>query len=575
MTLSAGTRLGPYEILSPLGAGGMGEVYRARDERLEREVAIKVLPASYSSDPDRLHRFELEAKAAGRLNHPNILAIYDVGTRDGAPYVVSELLDGQTLRERLATAGLPARKAVDVALQLARGLAAAHEKGIVHRDLKPENVFLTSDGRVKILDFGLAKLTRPESSTSATAAPTETRGTEPGVVLGTVGYMSPEQVRGQPADGRSDIFTFGSILYEMLSGRRAFRGDSSADVLSAILKEEPPPLAETGRGVPPPLERLVAHCLEKNPEERFQSARDLAYDLEALSGLSPSAVATPYAGAAPRVRRIPLLAAALAAVVVAAAGVLAGRASKPDRPPPPIFHRLTFRRGSIGSARFAPDGQSVVYSAKWDGGPAQLFLKRPETPDAIPLALPPSEILAISPAGEMTISLDCRVTHQSVCSGTLAQAPLTGGAPHAIQEHVQDADWAPDGSAMVLVHDVGGRSRLEYPAGKVLYETSGHVSFPRVSPRGDRIAFLDHPQRIDDRGSVAVLDLAGKKTTLAGPFGSAAGVAWDPSSTRIWFTASKEGTQRGLFAVSLSGGLRSVLTAAGSLTLRDISKSGN
>jgi eukaryotic-like serine/threonine-protein kinase len=216
MGLSASTRLGPYEILAPLGAGGMGEVYRARDERLDREVAIKVLPSSYSADPDRLRRFEQEARAAGRLNHPNVLAIYDVGTHDAAPYVVSELLEGQTLRERVAGGPLPVRKAIDYALQTARGLGAAHEKGIVHRDLKPENIFVTNDGRVKILDFGLAKLTRPETSGPMTAAPTETRGTEPGIVLGTVGYMSPEQVRGQAADARSDIFTLGAILYEML-----------------------------------------------------------------------------------------------------------------------------------------------------------------------------------------------------------------------------------------------------------------------------------------------------------------------------------------------------------------------
>ncbi|HEV8610295.1 MAG TPA: serine/threonine-protein kinase, partial [Thermoanaerobaculia bacterium] len=280
MTLTSGSRLGPYEIVSALGAGGMGEVYRAKDPRLGREVAIKVLPASFSKDPDRLRRFEHEARAAGVLNHPNITAVYDIGSHDGAPYVVTELLEGETLRSRLAAGALSARKALDYAIQIARGLAAAHEKGIVHRDLKPENLFVTKDGRVKILDFGLAKLKQPEPGTEKeTELPTGTMGTEPGVVLGTMGYMSPEQVRGQPADRRSDLFSFGAILYEMLSGQRAFRGDTAADTITAILTKEPPDLSQTNREIHPGLDRILRHCLEKNPEERFESARDLAFDL--------------------------------------------------------------------------------------------------------------------------------------------------------------------------------------------------------------------------------------------------------------------------------------------------------
>ena len=286
MALSSGTILGPYEIRSPLGAGGMGEVYRARDTRLGRDVAIKVLPASFSADRDRLERFAQEARAAAALNHPNILSIFDIGDERGVFYVVSELLEGETLRERLKTGALSNRKAIDYALQVARGLAAAHEKGIVHRDLKPENLFLTGDGRVKILDFGLAKLTRPESSGTAADAPTIQAVTEPGLIMGTVGYMSPEQVRGKAADHRSDIFAFGSILYEMLSGERAFRGETAADTMSAILKEEPPELSETARNVPPGLERIVRHCLEKNPAERFQSTGDLGFGLEALTQVS-------------------------------------------------------------------------------------------------------------------------------------------------------------------------------------------------------------------------------------------------------------------------------------------------
>src|SRR5262249_46959275 len=290
MTISAGSRLGPYEVVSPLGAGGMGEVYRARDTRLGREVAIKVLPPSLSADADRLRRFEQEARAAGVLNHPNITAVYDIGEHCGAPYVVQELLEGETLRQALAGAKLPPRKAIEYALQIAHGLAAAHEKGIVHRDLKPENLFVTKDGRVKILDFGLAKLVHAETGPEATGLPTVTGGTEPGVVLGTLGYMSPEQVKGKAADARSDIFSFGAILYEMLSGRRAFHGDSAAETMSAILREEPPDLSVTNQSISPGLERIVRHCIEKNPEQRFHSAHDVAFALEALPGLSTPGV---------------------------------------------------------------------------------------------------------------------------------------------------------------------------------------------------------------------------------------------------------------------------------------------
>ncbi len=338
MALSAGTRLGPYEILVPLGAGGMGEVYRARDTRLGREVAVKVLPAAFSADPDRLRRFEQEAQAASALNHPNILTIYDVGTHDAAPYVVSEFLDGETLRERLAGAMLPVRKAIDYGIQIAEGLAAAHEKGIVHRDLKPENLFVTKGGRVKILDFGLAKLTRPETGSGPlTEVPTLTAGTEPGVVMGTVGYMSPEQVRGQRADPRSDIFAFGAILYEMLSGKRAFRGDSAVETMNAILKEDVPAFPRISLDLPEGVERIVRRCLEKSPEERFQSARDLAFALGETSSRSEASRATPLASASRPRRAVWFVAAGLVAVVLAIGWGLGGwrerlfGAAKPGR----------------------------------------------------------------------------------------------------------------------------------------------------------------------------------------------------------------------------------------------------
>src|SRR5450631_1083087 len=289
MPLAEGTRLDAYEILGLLGAGGMGEVYRARDSILKREVAIKVLPSFVSHHPDRLNRFEQEAQAAAALDHPNILAVHQFGTFNGAPYLVSELLVGETLRHALQRGPLPVRKTIDYGIQIARGLAAAHDHGIVHRDLKPENLFITKDGRVKILDFGLAKLIQLQADSDGNA-PTLPRGTDPGMVMGTAGYMSPEQVRGQSVDHRTDIFAFGATLYEMLSGRRAFQRSTSAETMTAILNDDPPAISQTGSNIPPAVQRVVNRCLEKNPEQRFHSASDLAFALDALSdsGASPS-----------------------------------------------------------------------------------------------------------------------------------------------------------------------------------------------------------------------------------------------------------------------------------------------
>ena len=338
MGLLAGTQLGPYEIVSLVGVGGMGEVYRARDPRLRRDVAIKLLPPSFSSSPDRLQRFEQEAHAAAALNHPNILAVYDIGRQDNSPYIVSELLQGETLREQLQSGALSQRKAIDYATQVAHGLAAAHDKGIIHRDLKPENIFITQDGRAKILDFGLAKLKQPESG-DATQTLTGVMS-EAGTVLGTVGYMSPEQVRAKPVDARSDLFSFGVILYEMLSGKRAFQAESAPETMSAIVKEDPPDLSETNRNISPALERIIRHCLEKNPVARFQSAHDLAFNLEALSGTSKSVsgVDLPMVEERKRGRVLPTLGAALGIILLAGA-FLWGRGMRSSGKPE--FHQLT------------------------------------------------------------------------------------------------------------------------------------------------------------------------------------------------------------------------------------------
>ncbi len=574
MGLDAGTRLGPYEIVAPLGAGGMGEVYRARDERLGRDVAIKVLPASFTADAERLRRFEHEARAAGALNHPGITAVFDVGTHEGAPFVVEELLEGETLRSALAGGRLPTRKAVDYAIQVARGLAAAHEKGIVHRDLKPENIFVTRDGRAKILDFGLAKLTGAGDVTAATSLPTATKDTQPGALVGTLAYMSPEQVRGQPADARSDIFSFGVILHEMLSGTRPFRGDSAADTMSAILREDPPDLSATNRNVSPGLERVVRHCLEKNPEQRFHSAHDLAFDLEALSTAS-----TPGTAVSPTSLRRRLPRGALPALVGLAAlllGLLAGWfLAKPSPVPPVSYKRLTFRRGLVVSARFAPDGQTIVYAARWDGAPRpQLFSTRTESPESLALALPEGRVVSISRSGEMLILRSRRWLSGFATVGTLAQAAISGSAARDLLEDVGDADWAPDGASLAVVRAPGRRYRLEVPVGKVLYETAGWISHPRVSPKGDAVAFLDHPIFGDDRGSVALLDTAGHRKALAGDWFSVQGVAWSASGEEIWFTAAPGGTSRALYAVTPSGRQRQVAAVPGGMRLQDISRDG-
>ena len=572
-----GTKLGPYEILEKIGAGGMGEVYRARDTRLGRDVAVKVLPEGLTTDANRLKRFEQEARSAGMLNHPNILAIYDIGTHDGAPFVVSELLEGETLRARLGGSALPQRKAVELAIQIAQGLAAAHEKGITHRDLKPENLFVTRDGRVKILDFGLAKLTHVDVEESAfTNIPTTPAHTDPGVVLGTAGYMSPEQVRGRPADHRSDLFTFGAILFEMLTGTRAFKRESAVETMNAILKEDPPEVSATGARLPPGLDRIVRHCLEKNPEERFQSARDLAFDLQSLSGSveAPSAAA----GASMRAsgKRVVLWVAALVALAsVATAAYVAGSHSIAVPAKQVGFKVQTFRRGIIFNALFTPDGQSIVFGAAWDGMPFEIFLKRPESPESRSLGIEDAEPLAVSKTGDLAILLHRRMLQSWMSSGTLARMSLSGGAPREIAENVGDADWSPDGSTLAAaVYSREGRGRLENPLGKVAYESPGWVGNPRFSRDGSKIAFADHPILGDDRGMIQVLDVkSGKVTKLTKEWSSLQGIAWSVDDHRIYFTATDVG-DRTLRSVDLSGADRIVIPLPGSMTLHDIAPDG-
>ena len=571
-----GTSLGPYEILGSIGAGGMGEVYRARDPRLGREVAIKILPAHFAKDAERLRRFEQEARAAAALNHPTILAIYDLGTRpDGSPFIVSELLEGESLRDKVRSGPLPLRKATDYAAQIARGLAAAHDKGIVHRDLKPENLFVTKDGRAKILDFGLAKLTEKKVEDVVSSAPTEAAGTTPGMVLGTVGYMSPEQVRGLEADHRSDIFSFGAILYEMLSGKRCFRGDTTADTMSAILKDDPPELTETNRQVPPALERIVGHCLEKNPDERFQSARDVAFNLDALSSVSTSAIAAAPAAAQSASRRRLLFSTVGTIGLLAALAIGVAVGARWSRPQPPQYRQLTFRRGSIDGARFAPDGHTVVYSAAWDGGASQLYTSRDDGQGERPLGISDARVLGISSTGEIALLTKIQPPRNWIDLGTLARAPLAGGAPRELLEMVVSADWSPDGKELAVsrLDPATSTWMLEYPIGRALYKTPNWISHIRVSPSGDRIAFLEHPGSGDDRGHVAVVDLSGNKKDLTSEFASVQGLAWRRGG-EIWFTGSVNGNNRMLYAVTTAGRQRLVNTVPGKLQLEDVQADG-
>jgi len=572
--LQPGTKLGPYKIESVIGAGGMGQVYRAVDTRLGREVAVKVLSPALSRDREQLRRFEQEARAAGMLNHPNILAIYDIGDEEGSRFIVSELLEGESLRARIREGIIPARKAIDYAVQVARGLAAAHEKGIVHRDLKPENLFVTRDGQVKILDFGLVKLTSNRFTAGDEESDTLRPGdTEPGLILGTVGYMAPEQVRGGSGDQRSDLFAFGAILYEMLSGNRAFRGDSAIEALNAILKDEPADLLEANPSLPAALDRIVRHCLEKNPNERFQSARDVAFDLSSLSGLtSQTSSVVPRFRFRPRRLIVPALFVVALAAIAGGAFVVGQRHGKL---PPPLFRRLTYRSGTIVSARFAPDGQSFFYGARWAGRPVTVFSARPESPESRDLGFGTADVLAVSASGQMAISLGRHPIGYLRQSGTLAQVPIGGGAPREILEEVEAADWSPDGRGLMVVRTVGGRSHLEFPIGRVLYQSVGWISHPRFSPRGERIAFLDHPFLNDDRGTVAIVDLAGVKKTLTADWESEEGLGWSPEGNEIWFTASRAGSSRALRAVASDGTQRLLVSSAGPLYLHDVSPDGH
>ncbi|MGE5124941.1 MAG: protein kinase domain-containing protein, partial [Betaproteobacteria bacterium] len=496
MAVEAGTRLGPYEIVAPLGHGGMGLVFRARDTRLNREVAIKVLPQNLADDAEALDRFKREAKAVAALSHPNILAIHDFESHEGAPYVAMELLEGETLRARLADGALPSRKAVEIALAIAAGLAAAHDKGIVHRDLKPENVFLLRDGQVKVLDFGLARV-EPIAAEEGKGAPTVSLSTEPGRVMGTVGYMAPEQVRGRAVDARADIFSFGAVLYEMLTGKRAFAGDSAVETLNAILKEDPPSLFDSTRNLSPGLERIVRRCLEKRPEERFRTAHDLAIALEAVSsasigGLSGSAIEPPSPPRAERrlAERVGLFA---AGALLATGGMLAWNRLHAAPPASAVAFRWVSFSGRDASPDLSRDGRTIAFSSDRDGQP-RIWLKQWTSAAEAPLTTGPDDFPRFSPDGSQVLFA------RSDGAGTsLFSATVVGGEARRLVEGAAEGDFTPDGQGVVftrLQSEAGqtftslGLARDDGSEAREIAKLPGGLRAPRVSPDGRTIALV-------------------------------------------------------------------------------------
>ena len=588
MILSPGQSFGAYRILSPLGRGGMGEVYRARDTRLGRDVALKVIREDSAEDADRMGRFEQEARAASSLNHPNIVVIYEIGdaTLPGRTrplrYLTMELLDGKPLSSILAGEVVSLRRSLDWASQLAEGLARAHESGIVHRDLKPSNILITSDGHVKILDFGVAKLREP--SDPATESPTAAAHTltMPGAVVGTVGYMSPEQARGESATAASDQFSLGCILYEMLTGQRAFGGASTAETLSAILRDEPRPIAEANPRVPAPIRWIVERCLAKSPRDRYVSTRDLARDLHDFhdhpSEAQVGVAATSRGGWR---RHLPKIAAAAAFVLLGGASALYFARSTHPRPEPD-FRRLSFRRGVVWRALFVPNSDNVLYTASWEGTPTRSYLTIPESAgNDRSLESEPQLPMAFLSDGSQALVLVGPSRAAINAQGTLAWWPALGGKARPIVQNAGWSDWSESARLLAVVRDTGPERVLDVRRAdgaleRTVFRTVGAMSYVRFSPDGTRIAFIHHPSRYDDAGEVRIAETARASSRALTPrFERAAGLDWNERSGDVWFTASRANLYSStLWRVNVSGALAEIQPLPDFFALQDVSRSG-
>lgn len=564
-----GSKFGPYEIVAALGAGGMGEVYRAKDTRLKREVAIKILSGQDVIDPEREQRFQREAQAASALNHPNILVVHDVGRENGTSYIVSELVDGESLRKVIDKGQQSVKYLLDVAVQIADGLSAAHQAGITHRDLKPENIMVNRNNRVKILDFGLAKLRTSEIGNEDDI--TVSRNiSQTGIIRGTVSYMSPEQASGKHIDFRSDQFSFGLILYEMATGKKAFIRNSPAETLSAIINEEPVAISSMNSKIPLPLRWLTERCLAKDPRQRYDSTLDLYHELRNLRDhlsetTSPLEVTTFRQISRPiRLSHIMMMGTILLSLLYLAffVGRKTAVVEEAVEKPLPMYQQLTFRRGNINSARFTPDGNTVIYSAAWEADPYKIFSMRPGSPESMPLALPPAKLFSVASTGELAVLLEQNI---------LAQVPLLGGTPREILRNVYAADWSQQDGKLLVAQSTGTKRRIEFPIGKLLFESSGLGAHPRVSPKGDFIAFADP--------DLVVVDASGKETR----FGVHAihGLAWSPTGDEIWVVSTEEGTKdlpqrvsSALRVVNLQGEFRTIMETPARMELHDLSGNG-
>ena len=582
MALASGTRLGPYEILSPIGAGGMGEVYAARDTRLERRVAIKVLAAELAAHGTHLTRFQREAKAASALNNPNIVTVYDVGETDSISWVAMELIEGKSLTELIAAGPLPARKLLDLAGQIADGLAAAHEAGIVHRDLKPANVMITREGFVKIVDFGLARGQANEAP-DGTQATTETSPpTLTGDIVGTAGYMSPEQARGEKVDFRSDQFSFGSVLYEMATGRRAFKENTRIDTLAAVLNEEPEPIAKLRPGLPPPLRWVIERCHAKAAGDRYESTGDLAREIrgirEHLSEVSGSAAVEE-----PSTRRKFGLAAGLLAAIVAGGGLWAilGRPARPAVEGPD-FRRLTFRSGVVTRALFMEKSNSILYTASWAGQPSRTYLTLPEAKGAdrsldaeiqVPMAFSEDGSEVLVQLGRSRPSLNY--------FGPLAWWPSLGGKPRPFLESSGWADWAKRGRVVAVVEEEGSERVLQVrdAGGKLrgsIFRTTGAITYVSISPDETEVAFIHHPSRTDDAGEVRIVAMDGRRPRALTPvYERCVGLKWNARTREVWFTASRSDIYTtALLGVDRRGRTRVVHSFPDFFLLQDVSDAG-